>query len=76
MWRSLFAAALVYGCGHPSLDGYRPALLDRPLQAFHRNVKQAAGEGKNVLASLDDARCVRYLKDYIAVVDARLRGAG
>jgi hypothetical protein len=76
MWRSLFAVVLVYGGGHPSLDGYRPALLDRPLQGFHRDVNEAAREGRKVLVALDDARWLRYLKVYIARMDAQLRGSG
>ena len=55
MWRTLFAATLVYGYGHPSLDGYRPALLDRPLQSFHQDVNSTARDGKKVLATIDDA---------------------
>jgi hypothetical protein len=31
MWRSIAMAAVVYACGHPHFDGYRPAGLDRPL---------------------------------------------
>jgi hypothetical protein len=73
MLRILVAAVAVYGCGHPGLDGYRPALLDRPLQSFHKDVNATARDGKRVLATLDDARCMRYLKGYIDRMDAQLR---
>ena len=76
MWRTLIAAIAVYGCGHPSLDGYRPAPLDRPLPSFYQDVNTAARDGQKVLATLDDARCMRYLKGYIARMDAQLRHAG
>ncbi len=75
MWRTLFAAVAVYGWGHPGLDGYRPALLDRPLQSFYADVNSTARDGQKVLATLDDARCMRYLKGYIARVDAQLRSS-
>ena len=75
MWRSLFAASLIYASGHPSLDGYRPALLDRPLQGFYQDVNATARDGRKVLATLDDARCMRYLKGYITRVEAQLRSA-
>jgi hypothetical protein len=75
MWRTLLAAVTVYGCGHPCLDGYRPAFLDRPLQSFYKDVNAAARDGKTVLATLDDARCMRYLKGYIDRMDALLRHA-
>jgi hypothetical protein len=75
MWRSLFAAAIVYACGHPSLDGYRPGFLDHPFQSFYHEVNTAARNGKTVLMTLDDARCMRYLKVYIEKMDAQLRGA-
>jgi hypothetical protein len=55
------------------MDGYRPALLDRPLQSFHQGINAAARDGKKALASLDDTRWMSYLKGYIAGVDARLR---
>jgi len=75
MWRTLVAATLVYGCGHPSLDGYRPAVLDKPLQSFYQDVNSAARDGQKVLTTLDDARCMRYLKGYIDRMDAQLRHA-
>ena len=75
MWRSLFAAAAVYACGHPSLDGYRPVFLDKPLQGFYQDVNATARDGQRALATLDDARCMRYLKGYIAKMDAQLRSA-
>ena len=75
MWRTLIAAVAVYGCGHPSLEGYRPVPLDRPLQSFYQDVNSAARDGQKVLATLDDARCMRYLKGYIARMDAQLRHA-
>jgi hypothetical protein len=76
MWRTLFAALVVYGSGHPSLDGYRPALLDRPLQSFYQDVNATARDGQKVLATLDDARCMRYLKNYIAYMNGQLRSDG
>ena len=75
MWRSLFAATLVYASGHPSLDGYRPGFLDRPLQAFYRDVNTAARSGKTVLMSFDGQRCMHYLRGYVATVDKQLRGS-
>ena len=75
MWRALISISLIYGSGHPSLDGYRPALLDRALQSFHEEVNSAARDGQKVLASIDDTRLMRYLKDYAARIDARLRSA-
>ena len=75
MWRSLFAASVVYASGHPSLDGYRPSLLDRPLQGFYQDVNATARNGRKMLATLDDARCMRYLKGYIARMEAQLRAA-
>ena len=74
MWRTLIAAALVYGSGHPSFDGYRPSLLDRPLQSFYEDVNKTARDGQVVLATLDDMRCMRYLKGYISHMDTQLRG--
>jgi hypothetical protein len=74
MWRSLAAAAFIYGCGHPGLEGYRPAALDRPLQAFHHEVNVFARDGKRALATLDDARSMRYLNNYIEFLHARMRG--
>ena len=75
MWRTLIAALAIYACGHPHFDGYRPAVLDRPLQDFYQEVNQAAREGQKVLAKLDDARSMRYLKGYIDRMDAMLRSS-
>ena len=74
MWRSMYLAAIVYGCGHPVLDGYRPAALDVPLQAFYQQVNRAALEGQKVLASANDARA-SYVKAYMATAEKQLRAA-
>ena len=73
MWRTLIAATVAYGCGHPSVDGYRPALLDKPLQSFYQDINAAARDGKKVLATLDETRCMSYLKGYVAQMEAQLR---
>ena len=73
MWRVLITTWIVYGCGHPVLDGYRPAVFDRPLQSFHENVNTVAQDGKKGLASLGDTSAMRYLKGYVTRVDAQLR---
>ena len=75
MLRTFIAAMIAYGWGHPSLDGYRPALLDRPLQSFHADVNATARDGGGALATLDDARCMRYLTAHIDRVGAQLRSA-
>jgi hypothetical protein len=74
MWRSLIVAAIAYGCGHPALDGYRPAALDAPLQAFYQQVNKAGQEGQKVLASANDARA-SFLKAYMGRAERQLRAA-
>jgi hypothetical protein len=75
MWRSLAAAVVVYAYGHPGFDGVRPAALDRPLQSFYREVNHMARDGQRVLATLDDARSMRYMNGYIERMGALLRSA-
>jgi hypothetical protein len=74
MWWGLFAATLCYFYGHPSLDGWRPSTLDRPLQEFHRELNAFAIDGKRALETLDDARSMRYLKDYVTHMNESLGG--
>jgi hypothetical protein len=73
MWRMFVTTCIAYGCGHPVHDAYRPAVFDRPLQAFHETVNIAALEGKKGVAYVGDSRAVRYLKDSIADMGTRLR---
>ena len=73
MWRTALMAALVYGYGHPGLEGYRPATLDRPLQAFHAEINQIARDGQRVVAHLDNTRTARVLRSYIERADTQLR---
>jgi hypothetical protein len=72
MWRALCTAAIIYACGHPGLDGYRPAALDAPLHAFYQQVNQAGVEGKKVLASANSARA-GYIKAYMGRAEKQLR---
>jgi hypothetical protein len=72
MWRGIVAAAMVYGCGHPTMEGYRPAALNVPLQAFYNQVNTAAREGQMVLAA--GAR-MQYVKAYMKIAERQLRGA-
>ena len=72
MWRSMCVAAIAYGCGHPGLDGYRPAALDRPLQAFYQQVNKAGLAGKKALASANEARA-GYFKTYLGRAERQLR---
>jgi hypothetical protein len=74
MWRSLLVALIVYGCGIPALDGYRPAALDAPLQAFYQQINKAGQEGQRALASLNEARA-GYLKAYMRRAEKQLRAA-
>jgi hypothetical protein len=73
MLRTYIAPIIAYGCGHPILDGNRPALLERPLQSIYADVKATARDGRGALATLDDARCMRYLKVYVDRMESQLR---
>jgi hypothetical protein len=72
MWQSLCIVVIAYGCGHPVLDGYRPAMLDAPLQGFYRQVNKAGQEGQRALSSVNDARA-SYLKAYLGRAEKQLR---
>jgi hypothetical protein len=75
MFRTLIVAAAVYACGHPALDGYRPAVLDKPLQSFYGEVNLAAGDGRRALTSFDDACAMRCLNNYFKRGGVRMRRA-
>jgi hypothetical protein len=74
MWRALLAAALAYACGHPKLEGYRPALLNAPLQAFYQQVNLAAHAGQVALTSIGRGQS-RYVNEYMTRAERQLRGA-
>jgi hypothetical protein len=75
MWRTLVLAAVAYAFGHPSLDGRRPVVLDRPLKGFYQNVNRAARDGRRTIATLSDACCMRFLMAYVDEVDTQVRPA-
>jgi hypothetical protein len=72
MWRTLVVAAVFYAVGYPALDGYRPAALDAPLQAFYQQVNRAGQEGQKALASINSARA-SYFKAYMGRAEKQLR---
>ena len=73
MWRTLCVAAIAYGIGIPWLDGYRPAALDAPLQAFYQQVNKAGLEGQRLLSSVNEARAT-YVKAYMKSAVRQLHG--
>jgi hypothetical protein len=73
MWRSVLAGVLVFACGHPSLEGYRPQALNRPLQGFYAEVQKAAESGKQVIANFDNERYLFYVKVFVRKVETELR---
>jgi hypothetical protein len=72
MWRTLAVAAIFYGVGYPGLDGYRPAALDAPLQAFYQQVNRAGLEGQKVLENVNSARA-SYFRAYMGRAEKQLR---
>lgn len=75
MWRTIAAAAIVYGYGHPVFDGFRPAMLDRPLQAFYSAANETARDGHRVLTNFESSRAKQHLKVYVDRIEAELRPA-
>ena len=74
MWRTALIAVAVYGYGHPMLEGYRPGLLDRPMQAFHTEIKHAGYESYRVVMTLDATQAGRTLRSYVEYANNWLRG--
>jgi hypothetical protein len=73
MLRSVAIAALLCGYGHPSFDGYRPAGLDRALQAFYLEVNKATASSRLALARFDSGAAVRSIRNYVDSVEAELK---
>jgi hypothetical protein len=61
MFRGTFIVLAVYAVGHPHFDGARPAVLDKPLTAFHKDVNSVARDGMKVLGAFDGARRWEFL---------------
>jgi len=75
MFRTLIAVATVYGYAHPAFDGYRPAMLDKPLQSFYVEINSSAQDTRRAFGVLDDARSMRYLNVFMTRLDSELRDA-
>jgi hypothetical protein len=61
MFRVLVALGAAYGLGHPALDAYRPAALDRPLHGFYYDVNAAVIQCERAVKSFDGERIKYYL---------------
>jgi hypothetical protein len=72
MFRTLIAAAAVYGYAHPAFDGYRPAAFDKPLQSFYSEINIDAQQSRRAFGVLDDARSMRYLNVIVARIGSEL----
>lgn len=75
MIRTSIAAALVYTPGLSFFDGYRPALLDEPLQTFAAQVNLAVQYCWRKLPSIDVARAKQYVAAYVERAGTELRRA-
>jgi hypothetical protein len=60
MFRITLAAAAVYACGCPGLDGHRPASFDKPLQGFYKEVNATAIESARVFSLFNKERTQHY----------------
>ncbi|HEY1980576.1 MAG TPA: hypothetical protein VGH13_10855 [Xanthobacteraceae bacterium] len=60
MFRISLAAAAVYACGCPGLDGHRPAAFDKPLQGFYNEVNVTATESARVFSLFNKERRQHY----------------
>lgn len=70
MLRTLIAAVTVYGYAQPGFDGYRPAFLDKPLQAFSVTIDSGAQQSQRALAVFNKARLWHYADVFIERVRA------
>ena len=72
MFRVLIAIGTAYGLGHPALDGYRPAALDKPLHGFYFDVNTAVSQCEHAVKSFDGARIMYYLGKAGGQMEAQL----
>jgi hypothetical protein len=75
MIRTSIAAALVYAVGLPFFDGYRPAVLDEPLQTFAAQINLAAQYSWRMAASIDVPRLKQHVSAYVERTRTELRRA-
>ena len=72
MFRVLIALGAAYGLGHPALDAYRPAALDKPLHGFYDDVNAAAGQCERAVKRFDSARAMYYLGKIVERMKSQL----
>jgi uncharacterized membrane protein len=73
VWRSIIAAALVYGIGHPALESYRPVVFSKPLEGFYRDVNRAAEDGRYVLSKFDTDWVMRLFSKAVDKAESNLK---
>lgn len=73
MIRTSIAAALVHALGLSFFDGYRPALLDEPLQTFAAQINLAAQYCWRKAPSIDVVRAKQYIAAYVERAGTELR---
>jgi hypothetical protein len=74
MLRITLAAAAVYVCGCPGLDGHRPASFDKPLQGFYNEVNVTAIESARVFGLVNKERTQHYFDLFKQRFAAGLQG--
>jgi hypothetical protein len=73
MLRSAIAAVLIYAYGHPGLEAARPAMLDGPLQGFHRDINTIVADAYRAVTRIDDDRAIAAVKGFASHLEAQAR---
>jgi hypothetical protein len=73
MLRSAIAALLIYAYGHPDLEAARPAVLDRPLQGFHKDINGIVADAYRAVMRFDGDRAIEAAKGYADHLETQLR---
>jgi hypothetical protein len=75
MIRTFTLAVALYAYGQPCCHDYRPAMLDRPVQAFYADVNSVARQARRALALVNDPRTKQYFTSYLTVIGQQLNSA-
>ena len=70
MWRCAVLGLVVYACGHPAFESYRPSIIEPALQGFHVTVNKAAIDGSQKLG-LDETAVMRSAKGHMSVAEVK-----